>query len=80
MYVLYIFYRRPEDRDLSQRRDGSPRKGGAMPNGPTARYVLPEFSERTSNGCRTLDPYSKLLDERIVFLGHRRSTTPRPTT
>ena len=40
-----------------------------MLNGPTARYVLPELSERTSNGTRTLDPYSKLLDERIIFLG-----------
>ncbi|TXS28570.1 ATP-dependent Clp protease proteolytic subunit [Streptomyces sp. ms191] len=38
-------------------------------NRPDARYVLPEFTERTSHGTRTLDPYSKLLDERIVFLG-----------
>lgn len=38
-------------------------------HGPSARYVLPEFSERTSTGVRTLDPYSKLLQERIVFLG-----------
>ncbi|WNI14189.1 ATP-dependent Clp protease proteolytic subunit [Actinacidiphila sp. ITFR-21] len=36
---------------------------------PTARYVLPEFTERSSNGVRTTDPYSKLLQERIVFLG-----------
>ncbi|GES28003.1 ATP-dependent Clp protease proteolytic subunit [Streptomyces angustmyceticus] len=36
---------------------------------PTARYVLPEFTERTSQGTRTMDPYSKLLDERIIFLG-----------
>ncbi|MFE7620916.1 ATP-dependent Clp protease proteolytic subunit [Streptomyces sp. NPDC057496] len=36
---------------------------------PTARHVLPEFTERTSSGTRTLDPYSKLLSERIVFLG-----------
>lgn len=36
---------------------------------PAARYVLPEFTERTSSGTRTLDPYSKLLEERIVFLG-----------
>jgi ATP-dependent Clp protease protease subunit len=36
---------------------------------PSARYVLPEFTERTSAGSRTLDPYSKLLEERIVFLG-----------
>ncbi|MFD7614156.1 ATP-dependent Clp protease proteolytic subunit [Streptomyces sp. NPDC059828] len=34
-----------------------------------ARHVLPEFSERTSTGVRTLDPYAKLLGERIVFLG-----------
>ncbi|WP_127355891.1 ATP-dependent Clp protease proteolytic subunit [Actinacidiphila soli] len=36
---------------------------------PTARYVLPEFSERTSNGIRTMDPYSKLLQERVIILG-----------
>ncbi|WP_328680558.1 ATP-dependent Clp protease proteolytic subunit [Streptomyces sp. NBC_00322] len=38
-------------------------------NRPAARYVLPQFTERTSAGHRTLDPYSKLLDERIIFLG-----------
>ncbi|MFD5750510.1 ATP-dependent Clp protease proteolytic subunit [Streptomyces sp. NPDC127033] len=36
---------------------------------PSARYVLPEFTERTSYGSRTLDPYSRLLEDRIVFLG-----------
>ncbi|MGP4047324.1 ATP-dependent Clp protease proteolytic subunit [Streptomyces sp. 2A115] len=36
---------------------------------PSARYVLPQFTERTSSGTRTMDPYSKLLEERIVFLG-----------
>ncbi|MFG2475636.1 ATP-dependent Clp protease proteolytic subunit [Streptomyces fagopyri] len=36
---------------------------------PSARHVLPEFTERTATGHRTVDPYSKLLDERIVFLG-----------
>ncbi|MEU8706937.1 ATP-dependent Clp protease proteolytic subunit [Streptomyces sp. NPDC048565] len=36
---------------------------------PAARYVLPEFTERTSYGSRSMDPYSKLLSERIVFLG-----------
>ncbi|MGW4233015.1 ATP-dependent Clp protease proteolytic subunit [Streptomyces sp. NPDC004980] len=36
---------------------------------PDARYALPEFTERTAYGTRTLDPYSKLLSERIVFLG-----------
>ncbi|QEV16403.1 ATP-dependent Clp protease proteolytic subunit [Streptomyces alboniger] len=38
-------------------------------NRPSARHVLPEFTERTSSGTRTLDPYSRLLEERIVFLG-----------
>ncbi|MER6245798.1 ATP-dependent Clp protease proteolytic subunit [Streptomyces griseorubiginosus] len=36
---------------------------------PTARHVLPEFHERTSAGRKTMDPYAKLLEERIVFLG-----------
>jgi ATP-dependent Clp protease protease subunit len=36
---------------------------------PTARHGLPEFTERGGNGVRTTDPYSKLLQERIVFLG-----------
>jgi ATP-dependent Clp protease protease subunit len=34
-----------------------------------ARHVLPEFTERTSSGVRTLDPYGKLFEDRIVFLG-----------
>ncbi|NBE55537.1 ATP-dependent Clp protease proteolytic subunit [Streptomyces boluensis] len=38
-------------------------------NTPYARYVLPQFTERTSSGVRHLDPYAKLLEERIVFLG-----------
>ncbi|MEU5400946.1 ATP-dependent Clp protease proteolytic subunit [Streptomyces sp. NPDC005963] len=40
-------------------------------NSPNARYVLPEFTERSDRGIRTLDPYAKLLEERIVFLGTR---------
>ncbi|OKJ42644.1 MULTISPECIES: ATP-dependent Clp protease proteolytic subunit [unclassified Streptomyces] len=40
-----------------------------MPFRPTARHVLPEFTERTPHGTRTFDPYSKLLAERIVLLG-----------
>ncbi|MFF3291339.1 ATP-dependent Clp protease proteolytic subunit [Streptomyces sp. NPDC003023] len=38
-------------------------------NRPSARHVLPEFTERTFSGTRTVDPYSKLMEERIVFLG-----------
>jgi ATP-dependent Clp protease protease subunit len=36
---------------------------------PSARHVLPEFTERTGFGPRTQDPFSKLLEERIVLLG-----------
>jgi ATP-dependent Clp protease, protease subunit len=34
-----------------------------------ARYVLPHFIERTSQGIREYDPYAKLFEERIIFLG-----------
>jgi ATP-dependent Clp protease protease subunit len=33
------------------------------------RYVLPQFQELTGHGYRTLDPYSKLFEDRIIFLG-----------
>jgi ATP-dependent Clp protease protease subunit len=33
------------------------------------RYVLPQFQEMTGHGYRTLDPYSKLFEDRIIFLG-----------
>jgi ATP-dependent Clp protease protease subunit len=36
---------------------------------PQSRYILPEFTERTSYGFRSQNPYSKLFEERIVFLG-----------
>ena len=36
---------------------------------PTSRYVLPEFRERSANGERIHNPYTKLFEERIIFLG-----------
>jgi ATP-dependent Clp protease, protease subunit len=36
---------------------------------PSARPALPESTERTGAGHRTLDPRAKLLEERIVLLG-----------
>jgi ATP-dependent Clp protease protease subunit len=36
---------------------------------PQARYILPSFTERTSSGYQTHDPYTKLFEDRIVFLG-----------
>ena len=38
-------------------------------NQPSARYVLPVIEERTSYGFKRLDPYTKLFEERIIFLG-----------
>jgi ATP-dependent Clp protease protease subunit len=35
----------------------------------TGRYVLPVIEERTSYGFKRLDPYTKLFEERIIFLG-----------
>lgn len=37
--------------------------------GPMARYIVPEFRERTSTGERVHNPYTKLFEERIIFLG-----------
>jgi ATP-dependent Clp protease, protease subunit len=34
-----------------------------------ARYVLPSFVERTSYGVKEMNPYNKLFEERIIFLG-----------
>ncbi|MDR0433321.1 MAG: ATP-dependent Clp protease proteolytic subunit [Bifidobacteriaceae bacterium] len=39
-----------------------------MPS-PTSRYVLPQFEERTAYGFKRQDPYTKLFEDRIVFLG-----------
>ena len=36
---------------------------------PTGRYILPEFRERSANGERVHNPYTKLFEERIIFLG-----------
>ncbi|MCC9310693.1 ATP-dependent Clp protease proteolytic subunit [Kitasatospora sp. RB6PN24] len=33
------------------------------------RYIVPRFVERTSQGIREYDPYAKLFEERIIFLG-----------
>ncbi|MFD1504565.1 ATP-dependent Clp protease proteolytic subunit [Georgenia yuyongxinii] len=36
---------------------------------PSARYVLPQFEERTAYGYKRSDPYTKLFEDRIIFLG-----------
>ena len=36
---------------------------------PQSRYVLPQFEERTAYGYKRQDPYAKLFEDRIIFLG-----------
>ena len=36
---------------------------------PTARYVLPSFIEQSAYGTKETNPYAKLFEERIIFLG-----------
>ena len=42
--------------------------GGARPM-PSARYILPNFEERTPYGYKRQDPYAKLFEDRIIFRG-----------
>lgn len=45
---------------------------GRVPAGlhvPSSRYILPQFEERTAYGFKRLDPYTKLFEDRIIFLG-----------
>ena len=43
--------------------------GGLQVPGPSSRYILPQFEERTSYGMKRTDPYTKLFEDRIIFLG-----------
>ena len=43
--------------------------GGTAPQMPSNRYVLPSFEERTPYGYKRQDPYAKLFEDRIIFLG-----------
>jgi len=36
---------------------------------PESRYVLPNIEEKTPYGHRNIDPYSKLFEDRTIFLG-----------
>jgi ATP-dependent Clp protease protease subunit len=40
-----------------------------LPQSPSSRYVLPSFVERTNYGIKESNPYNKLFEERIIFLG-----------
>jgi ATP-dependent Clp protease protease subunit len=41
----------------------------AQPFSPTMDYYIPQWEERTSYGMRRIDPYTKLFEDRIIFLG-----------
>ena len=41
----------------------------SAPAMPSNRYVLPSFEERTPYGYKRQDPYAKLFEDRIIFLG-----------
>lgn len=36
---------------------------------PSANYYIPQWEERTSYGFRRIDPYGKLFEDRIIYLG-----------
>ncbi|OYN92083.1 ATP-dependent Clp protease proteolytic subunit [Parenemella sanctibonifatiensis] len=36
---------------------------------PRMDYYIPQWEERTSYGVRRVDPYTKLFEDRIIFLG-----------
>ncbi|MBA2772428.1 MAG: ATP-dependent Clp protease proteolytic subunit [Nocardioidaceae bacterium] len=46
---------------------------GPMPlhqqTAPRAEYFIPQWEERTSYGVRRIDPFAKLFEDRIIFLG-----------
>jgi len=48
---------------------GSGRPASGADSAPSSRYVLPNFEERTAYGFKRMDPYTKLFEDRIIFLG-----------
>ncbi|MGZ0710716.1 ATP-dependent Clp protease proteolytic subunit (plasmid) [Coraliomargarita sp. W4R53] len=48
----------------------TPTFGASAPiQAPGSRYILPQFEERTAYGYKRQDPYNKLFEDRIIFLG-----------
>ncbi|MFB4318354.1 ATP-dependent Clp protease proteolytic subunit [Actinomadura sp. 21ATH] len=43
--------------------------GGGAPMPVDNRYIIPSFVERTTYGVKEMNPYNKLFEERIIFLG-----------
>nr|WP_035700551.1 ATP-dependent Clp protease proteolytic subunit [Glycomyces tenuis] len=42
---------------------------GQAPHQPQARYIVPSFTEKTSYGVKEMNPYNKMFEDRIIFLG-----------
>jgi len=57
-----------KERNEMTSRLGSPFAMG-QPFSPTMDYYIPQWEERTSYGMRRIDPYTKLFEDRIIFLG-----------
>lgn len=53
----------------SEQREQALQPGGLAPAGPSMDYYIPQWEERTSYGVRRVDPYTKLFEERVIFLG-----------
>ena len=47
----------------------NPLPQGIAPEGANMNYYIPQWEERTSYGVRRVDPYTKLFEDRIIFLG-----------
>ena len=50
----------------------TPTFGGVANGGlqmPGSRYILPSCEERTAYGYKRQDPYAKLFEDRVIFLG-----------
>jgi len=47
----------------------TPTFGGGAAHMPSSRYILPQFEERTAYGYKRQDPYNKLFEDRVIFLG-----------
>ena len=54
---------------MSQHSSPSPSLGANHEQLPQSRYVLPSYVERTSYGIKESNPYNKLYEERVIFLG-----------
>ncbi|QVQ51923.1 ATP-dependent Clp protease proteolytic subunit [Spiractinospora alimapuensis] len=42
---------------------------GVGPTSPQSRYIIPSFVERTAYGVKEMNPYNKLFEDRIIFVG-----------